>query len=116
MSGAYLNKVSLLGDTLGEKKKTLVIPWIPLRPLVWWSLLLINVPCVFFNWSEYKTLHVTEGQAITPLGLLETLPGIYILSLSMLLIQGRSTNILILRYKELYIDAIFSILTHMLRA
>lgn len=34
----------------------------------------------------------------------------------MLLIQGRSTNILILRYKELYIDAIFSILTHMLRA
>lgn len=98
ISGAYLNKGSLLADTLGGE--ALIILWVPLGPLAWWSLLLINVLYVIFKGREYKTLHVTEGQAITPLGLLEILPGIYILSPSMLSVEGHSINILILRYES----------------
>lgn len=83
------------------KKKFLVVPWLPLGPLlVWWSLLPINVQGVifFFSWNEYKTLHVTEGQAIILWGHGELLPGIDIFFSCKPSVQGHTTNILILEY------------------
>lgn len=83
-----------------SEKPVLVIPCIPLGPEAWWSLLLVDVPGVVFNWSEYRTLYATEGQAITLKGHIDTLPGIDTLFSSKIFVQGHTTSILILGYES----------------